>query len=106
MSEILSDEPRACVTGHPIAHSRSPMIHGYWLKTLGLKGHYGRVDTPPDVFPDFVRSMAAEGYVGCNVTLPNKETAFRLADKWIFITCGSVSTKRTTAIGCPSVKTP
>ncbi len=81
MSEILADGPRACVTGHPIAHSRSPMIHGYWLKTLGLNGHYGRVDTPPDVFPDFIRTMAAQGYVGCNVTLPNKETAFRLADK-------------------------
>lgn len=81
MSEILSDGPRACVTGHPITHSRSPIIHNYWLKTLGLKGHYGRVDTPPDVFPDFIRTMAAQGYVGCNVTLPNKEAAFRLAEK-------------------------
>ena len=80
MSEILSDEPRACVTGHPITHSRSPLIHNYWLKTMGLKGHYERVDTPPEFFPDFIRSLAKNGYVGCNVTLPNKELAYQLAD--------------------------
>jgi len=80
MSELLIDGPRACVTGHPIAHSRSPMIHNYWLKTLNIKGHYDRVDTPPDNFPNFIRTMRDKGYVGCNVTLPNKELAYQLAD--------------------------
>jgi shikimate dehydrogenase len=47
---------------------------------MNLKGHYGRVDTPPDVFPDFIRSLARNNYVGCNVTLPNKELAYQLAD--------------------------
>ena len=80
MSEILTEGPRACVTGHPVAHSRSPLIHNYWLKLMGLKGHYGRVDTPPEIFPDFIRSLAQNDYVGCNVTLPNKERAYQLAD--------------------------
>ena len=80
MSEILTDGPRACVTGHPIVHSRSPLIHNYWLKTMGLKGHYGRVDTPPELFPEFIRSLEKNGYVGCNVTLPNKELAYQSAD--------------------------
>ena len=80
MSDLLIDGPRACVTGHPIAQSRSPMIHNYWLKTLNIKGHYDRVDTPPDVFPNFIRTMRDKGYVGCNVTLPNKELAYQLAD--------------------------
>ena len=81
MSRLLTNEPQACVTGHPIAHSRSPLIHNYWLKTLNLKGHYGRVDTPPERFSEFVNTMRAQGYVGCNVTLPNKERAFHLAAK-------------------------
>ena len=81
MSGLLTNEPQACVTGHPIAHSRSPLIHNYWLKSLDLKGHYGRVDTPPDQFPAFIRTMREKGYVGCNVTLPNKERAFHLAEK-------------------------
>lgn len=81
MPGLLKNEPQACVTGHPIAHSRSPLIHNYWLKSLGLKGHYGRVDTPPDQFPDFIRTMRDKGYVGCNVTLPYKERAFHLAEK-------------------------
>jgi len=80
MSDLLIDGPRACVTGHPIAHSRSPMIHNYWLKTLNIKGHYDRVDTPPDAFPTFIHTMRDKGYVGCNVTLPNKELAYQLAD--------------------------
>ena len=80
MSDLLIDGPRACVTGHPIAHSRSPMIHNYWLKTLNIKGHYDRVDTPPDIFPSFIRTMRDKGYVGCNVTLPNKELAYQIAD--------------------------
>lgn len=80
MSDLLIDGPRACVTGHPIAHSRSPMIHNYWLKTLNIQGHYDRVDTPPDVFPNFIRTMRDNGYVGCNVTLPNKELAYQLAE--------------------------
>ena len=71
---------KACVMGHPVAHSRSPMIHGYWLRTLGISGAYELKDLTPEAFPDFVTHLAANGYVGGNVTVPHKEAAFRLVD--------------------------
>lgn len=73
--------PKACVMGHPVAHSRSPMIHGYWLRTLGIPGAYELKDLAPEAFPDFVTHLAANGYVGGNVTVPHKEAAFRLVDQ-------------------------
>jgi len=73
--------PKACVMGHPVAHSRSPMIHGYWLRTLGIRGAYELKDLSPEAFPDFVTHLAANGYVGGNVTVPHKEAAFRLVDR-------------------------
>ena len=69
---------RAFVVGHPIAHSRSPLIHGYWLERGGIAGAYERIDVTPDAFPEFLRSVAAEGWRGGNVTIPHKEAAFRL----------------------------
>src|SRR3989442_3936852 len=68
---------KACVMGHPVAHSRSPMIHGYWLKTLGIPGAYELKDLTPEQFPDFITHLEANGYVGGNVTVPHKEAAFR-----------------------------
>ncbi len=68
---------RACVMGHPVAHSRSPMIHGYWLKTLGIEGTYELKDLTPEQFPDFVGALGKNGYVGGNVTVPHKEAAYR-----------------------------
>jgi shikimate dehydrogenase len=67
--------------GHPVAHSRSPMIHGYWLRILGIPGAYELKDLTPEAFPDFVTHLAANGYVGGNVTVPHKEAAFRLVDR-------------------------
>jgi shikimate dehydrogenase len=72
---------RACVMGHPVAHSRSPMIHGYWLKTLGIPGAYELKDLAPEQFPDFVTHLEKNGFVGGNVTVPHKEAAFRLVDQ-------------------------
>lgn len=77
---MTTPHPRAFVVGHPIAHSRSPLIHGHWLAEHGLPGAYERVDVHPDAFPDFVRSLRAEGWTGGNVTIPHKEAAFRLVD--------------------------
>jgi shikimate dehydrogenase len=65
----------ACVVGWPIGHSRSPLIHNYWLKTYRIPGAYRREAVPPDQFPDFLQSLAARGYVGANVTVPHKEAA-------------------------------
>jgi len=69
---------RACVMGHPVAHSRSPMIHGYWLKTLGIPGAYEVKDLAPGQFADFVTRLEKNGYVGGNVTVPHKEAAYGL----------------------------
>jgi len=69
---------RACVMGHPVAHSRSPMIHGYWLKTLGIQGAYELKDLTPEAFPAFINNLTDNGYVGGNVTVPHKEAAYRL----------------------------
>ena len=69
---------RACVIGHPISHSRSPMIHEYWLVQLGIAGQYELVDRAPGSFADFFTRLAEHGYVGGNITVPHKEAAFRL----------------------------
>ncbi|MCP8895848.1 shikimate dehydrogenase [Shinella daejeonensis] len=73
----------AFVTGYPVRHSRSPLIHGHWLETLGLAGSYRREEVSPDDFPDFISRLKRGGtrYCGGNVTIPHKETAFRLADR-------------------------
>ena len=68
---------KACVMGHPVAHSRSPMIHGYWLRTLGIEGAYELKDLMPEQFPGFVGELGKNGYVGGNVTAPHKEAAYR-----------------------------
>ncbi|MEK1892378.1 MAG: shikimate dehydrogenase [Rhizobium sp.] len=74
--------PQAFVTGFPIKHSRSPLIHGYWLKTLGLPGSYRAHEVAPADFSVFVASLKSgeAGFVGGNVTIPHKEMAFKLAD--------------------------
>ena len=77
MAESYTEVPvHAFVCGHPIAHSRSPMIHGYWLKTYGLNGSYRAIDVEPSEFPEFLRSMPESGFAGGNVTIPHKEAAF------------------------------
>jgi shikimate dehydrogenase len=71
---------RACVIGWPIEHSRSPAIHGYWLKHYKIDGEYCAEAVRPEDLAAFLRSLA-KSYVGANVTLPHKEEALRLADK-------------------------
>jgi shikimate dehydrogenase len=68
---------KACVIGWPISHSRSPLIHGYWLKRYDIDGTYERIAVPPKALPAFLSVLADKGYAGCNVTLPHKEGAFR-----------------------------
>ena len=68
---------KAFVVGWPIAHSRSPLIHRFWLKRHGIDGDYVPEAVPPDAIEAFLTDFAAKGYVGGNVTLPHKEAAFR-----------------------------
>jgi shikimate dehydrogenase len=67
--------PAACVIGWPVEHSRSPLIHNYWLKACGVSGEYRREAVPPDQFRDFLQSLAKRGYVGANLIFPHKEAA-------------------------------
>ncbi|WP_417309008.1 shikimate dehydrogenase [Devosia sp.] len=71
---------RAFVIGHPIGHSRSPLIHGHWLKTYGIDGSYTPFDVRPDELRDFLGRIRSGEFVGGNVTVPHKEDAFRLVD--------------------------
>jgi shikimate dehydrogenase len=73
--------PRAFVVGWPIAQSRSPLIHGHWLREHGLAGSYERVAVPPEEIETFLRTLPGSTWVGGNVTVPHKETAFRLASE-------------------------
>jgi shikimate dehydrogenase len=70
---------RACVIGWPISHSRSPLIHGYWLTRYAIDGSYTRVPVRPEDAARFLTGLRAEGYVGCNVTIPHKVTACAVA---------------------------
>ena len=72
---------RACVIGWPIEHSRSPLIHGYWLKHYGIDGSYTKEAVRPEDVRTFLGQLADNGFVGCNVTVPHKEAAFALADE-------------------------
>ncbi len=71
---------RACLIGWPAAHSRSPIIHKYWLKSFGIDGDYRIEAVKPEDFAGFVASLGERGYVGANVTLPHKEQALKVAD--------------------------
>jgi shikimate dehydrogenase len=58
--------------GHPVAHSRSPMLHGYWLKQLGIEGAYDLCDVASGELEAFFAALREKGYVGGNVTVPHK----------------------------------
>jgi shikimate dehydrogenase len=69
----------ACLIGWPAAHSRSPLIHHHWLRTLGIEGGYNIEAVPPEGFAEFVLHLSTHGFVGANVTLPHKEHALVLS---------------------------
>ncbi len=67
---------KAFVTGFPIKHSRSPLIHGFWLRELGLDGSYEAIEVKPEDFGSFASSLTENGFAGGNVTIPHKEAAY------------------------------
>src|SRR5262249_16532291 len=75
--------PKAFVTGYPVRHSRSPMIHGHWLKTHGLAGSYQAKEVAPEDFAAFIAALkdGSSGYGGGTVTIPQRGRAFRRADR-------------------------
>jgi shikimate dehydrogenase len=70
----------AGVMGWPIGHSRSPVLHGYWLKRYGVAGSYVPLAVRPEHLRQAMRALPALGFSGCNVTVPHKESSFRLVD--------------------------
>jgi shikimate dehydrogenase len=76
----LAKIPLAGVIGHPIAHSRSPALHGFWLRRYGVKGHYIPMDVAPADLETTLRHLPKIGFVGLNVTLPHKEAILKIAD--------------------------
>ncbi len=79
-ADLKQDVKKACVIGWPIQQSRSPLIHGHWLKKYGIAGSYDRVAVPPGEAAAFVRSLESRGLEGCNVTAPHKQAVFDAAD--------------------------
>ncbi|MEX0751457.1 MAG: shikimate dehydrogenase [Xanthobacteraceae bacterium] len=76
----MNDDLRAaCVIGWPVAHSRSPLIHNYWIKRHNLTAQYRREAVPPEKFAGFIATLRERGYIGANVTLPHKEAALALS---------------------------
>jgi shikimate dehydrogenase len=65
----------AGVMGWPIAHSRSPVIHGHWIEQLGLRGAYIPLAVNPVNLPEALKGLSALGFAGCNLTLPHKVDA-------------------------------
>lgn len=82
--------PLAGVIGSPIAHSKSPQLHGHWLKTYGLQGHYIPMDVAPARLAHVIRTLPEMGFVGVNITIPHKEAVMKIAD---------IVTDRATMIG-------
>jgi len=79
--EIPPEIPKAFVCGWPITHSRSPLIHGYWLQKYGLVGSYEKIAIHPDELETFVRSLKKSGFKGGNFTIPHKEEVLKLVDR-------------------------
>jgi len=71
----------AGVMGWPVGHSRSPILHGFWLDEHQIDGAYIPLPVEPEDFPTAVRGLAALGFAGANVTVPHKESAFALVDQ-------------------------
>ena len=72
--------PLAGVIGSPIAHSKSPQLHGHWLKTHGIPGYYIPMDVAADDLANVLKTLPKMGFVGVNITVPHKELALELAD--------------------------
>lgn len=77
----MADLRKAFVIGHPIAHSRSPKIHGYWLKNYGISGSYEAIDVAPGDLSAFLSALARDGFAGGNVTIPHKEAVFAAVNR-------------------------
>jgi shikimate dehydrogenase len=72
---------RAGVMGWPVAHSRSPLLHGFWLREHGIEGEYRLMPVSPPDLAESLRRLPQRGFAGCNLTIPHKEAALDLVDR-------------------------
>lgn len=73
--------PLVAVLGSPVAHSKSPLLHGFWLKQFGIQGHYVPIDVMAADLDQVLQTLPKMGFVGANVTLPHKEKILSIADQ-------------------------
>lgn len=76
----MSHPPKALIIGRPVKHARSPLIHQFWLRELGLEGSYERQEVMPGAVAAVLRELPAQGFRGGNITVPHKEEAFAACD--------------------------
>lgn len=76
----LPKVPLAGVIGSPVAHSKSPVLHGHWLKTFGIPGFYIPMEVAAENLADVLRALPKAGFVGVNVTVPHKVAVLEIAD--------------------------
>lgn len=72
----------AGIMGWPVAHSRSPALHGYWLKEFGIDGAYVPMAVRPENLRRALQALPLLGFAGCNLTIPHKEEALRAVDEY------------------------
>lgn len=72
---------KAAVIGHPISHSKSPLIHNYWMKRNNIEGTYEAIDIAPENFEEGIKKLIGQNYSGFNVTVPHKEKIISLCDE-------------------------
>jgi shikimate dehydrogenase len=88
----------AGVMGHPVMHSRSPLMHGYWFEQQGIKGAYLPLDIAPNNLKAALRALPVLGFQGCNLTIPHKQAALKIVD-----VCDDVA-RKIGAISCVVVQ--
>jgi shikimate dehydrogenase len=71
----------AGIMGWPVAHSRSPLLHGFWLDETGTDGAYVPLPVRPEHIEPALRSLPILGFRGCNLTIPHKQTALHIVDR-------------------------
>jgi shikimate dehydrogenase len=79
--KITGSTRLAGIMGWPVAHSRSPLLHGFWLEKTGADGAYVPLPVRPENIEEALRALPILGFRGCNLTIPHKQAALAVVDK-------------------------
>ncbi len=77
---MSEDRKAVCIIAWPAGHSRSPLIHNYWIKQHNFDAEYRREAVPPEQLADFIAHFRERGYIGANVTVPHKQAVLALSE--------------------------